>query len=63
MFRQQEDAHGYFLLLRQIVRSHGIPLDLYRDRHGIFQRSPREVETLEKSNSPGSANPPRSGEP
>jgi len=48
VFRQQEDAHGYFLLLRQIVRSHGIPLDLYRDRHGIFQRDPKVPWRLEE---------------
>lgn len=35
-FREQEDAQGYFLLLEQIVRTHGIPLALYHDGHGIF---------------------------
>jgi hypothetical protein len=48
LFREQEDAHGYFLLLREIVRTKGIPLALYSDRHGIFQHSPREPETLEE---------------
>lgn len=48
VFRQQEDAHGYFLLLRQIVRSRGIPLDLYRDRHGIFQRDAKAPWSLEE---------------
>ncbi|MBL7120098.1 MAG: ISNCY family transposase [Dehalococcoidia bacterium] len=48
LFRQQEDAQGYFLLLRQIVASHGIPLALYHDRHGIFERSPKESESLEE---------------
>ncbi len=48
LFRQQEDAQGYFLLLREIIRGKGIPLALYSDRHGIFQRSPREPETLEE---------------
>jgi hypothetical protein len=48
VFRQQEDAHGYFLLLRQILRSQGIPLDLYRDRHGIFQRDPKVPWSLEE---------------
>ena len=48
VFRQQEDAHGYFLLLRQIIRSQGIPLDLYRDRHGIFQRDPQVPWSLEE---------------
>lgn len=48
LFREQEDAHGYFLLLRAIIQQRGIPWALYSDRHGIFQRSPREVETLEE---------------
>lgn len=48
LFREQEDAQGYFLLLREIIRSKGIPLALYTDRHGIFQRSPEERETLEE---------------
>lgn len=48
LFREQEDAHGYFLLLREVIGSKGIPLALYSDRHGIFQRSPREPESLEE---------------
>jgi transposase len=48
LFREQEDAQGYFLMLRQIVDSHGIPMALYRDRHGIFERSKREPESLEE---------------
>ncbi len=46
LFRQQEDAAGYFLLLRQIVHRHGLPLALYADRHTIFQ-SPKQA-TLEQ---------------
>jgi len=46
LYRGQEDAQGYFLLLRQIVSKHGRPLALYHDRHGIFQRSSKEPETL-----------------
>jgi len=37
LFRSQEDAVGYFLLLREIVKRHGLPLALYADRHTIFQ--------------------------
>ena len=40
LFREQEDAHGYFLLTERVIRDKGIPLALYSDRHGIFQRSP-----------------------
>lgn len=42
LFREQEDAAGYFLLVRQIAASHGLPLALYADRHTIFQ-SPVEA--------------------
>jgi len=48
LFRYQEDAQGYFLLLRQIVDGYGIPMVLYHDRHGIFERSQREPESLEE---------------
>ena len=37
VFREQEDAHGYFLLLMQVLRAMGIPLALYHDRHSVFQ--------------------------
>ena len=46
LFRPEEDAAGYFLLLRQIVERHGLPLALYADRHTIFQ-SPKQA-TLEQ---------------
>jgi len=48
LFREQEDAQGYFLLLRQIVSSYGIPMALYHDRHGIFERSKSVPESLEE---------------
>lgn len=48
LFRHQEDAQGYFLLMRQIVTTKGIPLAVYSDKHGIFQRSQQEPETLEE---------------
>lgn len=48
LFREQEDAQGYFLLLREVIQDKGIPLALYSDQHGIFQRSPKEAETLEE---------------
>ena len=37
VFREQEDAAGYLLLLRQVVRRRGVPLAVYSDRHTIFQ--------------------------
>jgi transposase len=40
VFRQQEDATGYLLLLRQVTTAYGLPLAVYTDRHGIFKRAP-----------------------
>ena len=34
-----EDTLGYMRGLRQVVEEHGIPLSLYRDQHGTFQRN------------------------
>jgi transposase len=48
LFREQEDAQGYFLLLKQIVAAHGIPVALYHDRHGIFERSPLNKESIDE---------------
>ena len=48
VFREQEDAQGYMEWLQQLVQRVGIPHALYVDRHGIFQRSPRERWTLEE---------------
>ena len=41
LFRPTEDAHGSFLLLEQLVTTHGRPLALYHDRHSIFQHNPQ----------------------
>jgi transposase len=46
LFRNEEDAQGYTLLLRHIVEEQGIPEALYHDGHGIFERSRKEPETL-----------------
>jgi len=34
-----EDTIGYLRVLRKLVAEHGVPLSLYRDRHGTFQRN------------------------
>jgi transposase len=47
-FREQEDAAGYLTVLRQTIRRHGIPLALYRDRHGIFETPKGMALTLEE---------------
>lgn len=36
---EAEDAVGYLRLLRRQVEEVGIPLSLYRDQHGVFQRN------------------------
>lgn len=36
---EPENTVGYLLALRSMIVTHGIPLSLYRDRHGIFQRN------------------------
>lgn len=46
VFREQEDAHGYFLLLKQVLKARGIPLSLYHDRHSIFQENSKTPMTL-----------------
>jgi hypothetical protein len=35
-FREAEDSAGYFALLRSMIRGHGLPAAIYRDRHGAF---------------------------
>jgi transposase len=36
---EAENTLGYFRALQALVTAHGVPLSLYRDRHGIFQRN------------------------
>jgi transposase len=36
LFREQEDTHGYFELLKVIINRCGIPLGIYTDRDSIF---------------------------
>src|SRR6266516_3291389 len=35
-FRDQEDAQGYFMVMRETVTRFGIPMAVYADRHSIF---------------------------
>ena len=48
VFREQEDAQGYLLLLRDLVRSHGRPVAVYHDRHSIFIPPSQQKQTLEE---------------
>jgi hypothetical protein len=36
-FRDAEDSAGYLEIIRDTARRHGLPLALYRDRHGAFE--------------------------
>ncbi len=46
LFREQEDAQGYLMLLRDSIRRKGVPLAWYSDRHGIFSKNGKEEWTL-----------------
>ena len=48
LFREQEDAQGYFILLERITGLYGLPMALYHDRHGIFYRSRNDHESLQE---------------
>jgi len=48
LFRVQEDAQGYMLLVQQMIAARGRPLAVYHDRHGIFTRAKTEQQTLEE---------------
>ena len=39
VFREHEDAQGYLLVFQQILKHRGVPLELYHDRHGIFEQN------------------------
>jgi hypothetical protein len=47
-FREQEDVAGYLAVLRDTIRRHGVPLAIYRDRHGIFETPKGMPLTLEE---------------
>jgi transposase len=48
LFREQEDAQGYFLLIRRIASKYGIPESVYHDHHGIFERNTKQEWTLDE---------------
>ena len=48
-FHDQENARGYFELLRIVVRRYGIPLAIYSDRHSIFFKTKDKKLTLEEA--------------
>lgn len=48
LFREREDAHGYFLLLREIIETRGLPFAVYSDKHSIFTVNPKRSPTVEE---------------
>lgn len=46
VFRRREDIEGYFFVLRQAVKTKGIPLSLYHDKHTIFVSPKKEEESI-----------------
>ena len=40
LFCELENTHSYFLMMRGLIQSHGIPLALYADRHAVFKHTP-----------------------
>lgn len=48
VFRDQEDAQGYFQLMHQVVVRHGIPMAVYSDHHSIFHMTKNKELTLEE---------------
>jgi transposase len=45
---EYEDTLGYMRVLREVVDKYGIPLSLYRDQHGTFQRNDKHWTTEEQ---------------
>ena len=60
-FHDQEDAQGYFELLRMVVRRYGIPLAIYSDPHGIFFKTKDRELTLEEALAVGASRPSSAG--
>jgi hypothetical protein len=48
VFRRQEDIQGYFIVLRRIVETKGIPLSLYHDKHTIFVSPRRDRPSVQE---------------
>src|SRR5206468_11629623 len=46
LFRDTEDAQGYFLLLTQLLSRKGRPLAVYHDQHTIFLAPSRKTLTI-----------------
>ena len=40
LFCERENTRSYLLLMRDLIRSYGIPLAIYSGRHGVFKHTP-----------------------
>ena len=40
LFCELENTRSYFLLMRHLIQSYGIPFALYSDRHAVFKHTP-----------------------
>ena len=40
LFCEYENTRSYFLLMRGLIQSYGIPIALYADRHAVFKHTP-----------------------
>ena len=46
-FRPNEDLHGYLVMLKQVIKNHGVPRALYSDRHTIFFSPKKDKLSIE----------------
>jgi len=59
-FRPTEDLHGYVVLLRDLIETHGMPVALYGDRSGILVRN--DVHWTLEEELAGRQTPPQFGQ-
>ena len=48
LFREHEDAEGYFRLMEHITTHKGVPQSVYSDRHSIFVHTTNKEQTLQE---------------
>jgi len=49
IFREQEDTEGYMMLLEGIIRTRGIPMAIYCDRHSVFKHTQPFLHTADRA--------------
>jgi hypothetical protein len=53
IFREQEDTDGYLVLLEGIIRTRGIPMAIYCDRHSVFKHTRPVFQTADRTRQTG----------